>query len=120
MLRDINALKEILQRYDGRAWLKELVQDADDAGATRLEIGWVHALRGAAHPLLRGKPAVFVFNDGPFKADDAVAIHQLGLSNKSADRATIGCFGLDPKSIFHWCEAYFYLSSGHPSFSAWK
>ena len=120
VLRDINALKEILQRYDGRSWFKELVQNADDAGATRLEIGWVHGLTGVRHPLLRGGPAVFVLNDGPFTAADAVAIHQLGLSDKSADKATIGRFGLGLKSIFHWCEAYFYLSSGHPSFSRSK
>ena len=118
VLRDINHLKEILQRYEGRAWLKEVVQNADDAGANRLDLGWVSRLPGTVHPLLRSGPAVFVLNDGPFTARDAVAIHQLGLSDKASDRSSIGRFGLGLKSLFHWCEAYFYLSSGHSSFAA--
>ncbi len=117
VLRDINSLKEILQRYEGRAWLKEVIQNADDAGATQLDLGWVSRLPGTSHPLLRGGPAVFVLNDGPFTARNAVAIHQLGLSDKASDRSSIGRFGLGLKSLFHWCEAYFYLSSGHPTFA---
>jgi len=117
VLRDINNLKEILERYEGRAWFKEVVQNADDAGATRLDVGWVSRLPGISHPLLRGGPAVFVLNNGPFTARDAVAIHQLGLSDKASDRSSIGRFGLGLKSLFHWCEAYFYLSSGHSSFA---
>ncbi len=68
VLRDINHLKEILQRYEGRAWFKEVVQNADDAGATRLDLGWVARLPGISHPLLRGGPAVFVLNNGAFTA----------------------------------------------------
>ena len=117
VLRDINHLKEILQRYEGRSWFKEVVQNADDAEATRLDLGWVSHLRGVSHPLLRGGPAIFVLNNGPFTARDAVAIHQLGLSDKASDRSSIGRFGLGLKSLFHWCEAYFYLSSGHSSFA---
>ena len=47
------------------AVIKELIQNADDARATRLELGWSRGLKGADHPLLRG-PAVFVLNDGPY------------------------------------------------------
>ena len=42
---------------------------------------------------------------------------KLGSSDKNADGASIGRFGLGMKSLFHWCEAFFYLSSGDSSFS---
>ena len=48
--------------------LKELVQNADDAGAKCLAFGY-HAGHGVAadHMLLQG-PALWVLNDGRFKA----------------------------------------------------
>lgn len=54
--------------------LKELVQNADDAGAKSLAFGF-HAGHGAAadHMLLKG-PALWVLNDGRFEAIDRRAI----------------------------------------------
>ena len=67
---------------DGRTLFRELVQNADDAGATRLELvvlerGWPHA----HNTLLRG-PALLVANDGGFPKRDGAALHTLMLDHR--------------------------------------
>ncbi len=111
-LADINMIRDNLRdRYkNGFPVIKELVQNANDALATQLDIGWVKNVPEADHLLLKG-PALFVINNGPFKNKDAKAIREMGLSNKMNERSSIGRFGLGLKSIFHLCEAFFYLSS---------
>ena len=57
----------------GRTLVRELVQNADDAKATRLtfvlcETGWADA----TNPLLRG-PALVVVNDGEFQREIRMA-----------------------------------------------
>ncbi len=91
--------------------LKELVQNADDAGATSLAFGF-HAGHGVAanHMLLKG-PALWVLNDGRFKESDRRAIRSFGLNAKAGDSGAIGKFGLGMKSVFHLCESFFYLAS---------
>ena len=91
--------------------LKELVQNADDAGAKSLAFGY-HAGHGAAaeHMLLKG-PALWVLNDGMFKGSDRRAIRSFGLNAKAGDSGAIGKFGLGMKSVFHLCESFFYLAS---------
>ncbi len=111
ILSQISQLRDVLQRYHGFAVIRELIQNADDARATRLDLGCIGPLADADHPLLNGGPALFVLNDGPFTPDNARSIKQLGLSNKAGDAATIGKFGLGLKSIHHLGEVYFYLSS---------
>lgn len=107
----LNIIRENLNdRYHkGFPILKELVQNADDAGATQLHFGWVNALVGVEHPLLGG-PALFVVNDGAFTATDGEAIDCIGLSSKTGNKVAVGKFGLGLKSIFHICEAFFYVA----------
>jgi hypothetical protein len=110
-LSDVQQIRDLVQRYHfGFPIIKELLQNADDAGATRLEIGWQPGLPQARHPLLDG-PALFVLNNGPFTAKNAEAIEHIGLSDKGSQRAAIGKFGFGLKSVFHLCEAFFYLYS---------
>src|SRR5262249_51101866 len=66
------------------------------------------------HPLLR-TPALFLVNNGEFTEDDARAIVEIGHSAKSNDTSKIGRFGLGMKSLFHICEALFFLSSDLPN-----
>lgn len=107
----INIIRENLNdRYrKGFPILKELVQNADDANATQLNLGWVTSLDGVQHPLLGG-PALFVVNDGAFKAEDGEAIDCIGLSSKAGSKFSVGKFGLGLKSIFHVCESFFYIA----------
>ncbi len=93
---------------DGFSIVKELVQNADDAGATKLHIGVHDNLSGSDHPLLRS-PGLFVVNDGPFEPHDADNLRRFGINTKALDSAKIGKFGLGLKSIFHLCEAFFFL-----------
>ncbi len=108
----INTIKQNLaDRYhDGFSILKELVQNADDAGATQVDIAWIPGRMGPnLHPLMGG-PAVLVLNNGRFTKSDEESIRHMGLNDKQAEKASIGKFGLGLKSIFHWCEAFFYAA----------
>src|SRR5712664_926142 len=102
-LADINLIRQNLEdRYrDGFAVLKELVQNADDAAATTLDLGWTQSLPLAGHPLLSRCPALFVRNNGPFEQRHAKGLHQLGLSEKGSEAPSIGKFGLGLESVFH-------------------
>ena len=63
---------------------------------------------GAPHPLLKGR-GLWVFNDGEFKQGDAVDLRSFGIASKAGDTGAIGKFGLGMKSVFHLCEALFYV-----------
>ncbi|MCP2015918.1 hypothetical protein L1280_003101 [Deinococcus sp. HSC-46F16] len=99
--------------------IKELLQNADDSGATRVVIGCSDGLPQAAHPLLRG-PALFSVNDGPFRPEDARAIITLGLSTKGGDASTVGKFGLGLKSAFYLAEALFFMDSRLDPEEVWR
>ena len=103
----------LIDRYPRESISKELLQNAEDARASAIHLGWSPGLPEACHQLLKG-PALFTLNDGLFDARDAEAICQFGLNYKAADRTSIGKFGLGLKSVFHLCEAFFYLSSTLP------
>ncbi len=104
----------LIDRYSPRSILKELLQNADDAGARTVVVGWTPGPGGnPAHQLLHD-PALFVVNDGKFTDEDARAICQFGQNYKYGEKALIGKFGLGLKSVFHLCEAFFYLSSMRP------
>ena len=110
-LDDIAQLQRLLtDQYDPASISKELVQNADDARARELHFGCWRGWPDDPHPLLRG-PAILVLNDGPLRAEHLEAIQSLGLGSKGGDSAAIGKFGLGMKSIFHLCEAFFYLAS---------
>ena len=108
----LNIIRQNLNdRYHrGFPVIKELIQNADDAKATRFDFGLSPGLPHASHPLLQ-RPGLFVINDGGFTERDTAAINSIGLSSKPADHAAIGKFGLGLKSVFHFCEAFFYLHS---------
>jgi hypothetical protein len=90
--------------------LKELIQNADDAEATHVVFALIPGLSEARHPLLQGD-ALCIINNGRFETKHDRGIRSYGLSNKVADRTAIGKFGLGMKSVFHFCEAFFFL--GH-------
>jgi hypothetical protein len=101
----------LVDRYQPEAIVKELIQNADDAKASKVVIGFAPAgLPSARHPLLKG-PAVFVWNDGRLTEADAANLRRFGSNAKYGEKTTIGKFGLGLKSVFHLCEAFFFLSS---------
>ncbi len=105
--RIVNDLRDRYQ--SGFPIIKEIIQNTDDSHSKRLDFGWVRGLPNAQHPLLNG-PALFFINNGRFKRSDAQAIRRFGDSEKEGEQTAIGKFGLGQKSIFHLCEAFFYLA----------
>lgn len=87
---------------------KELLQNADDAGANFVHFGISDGFAQAGHPLLRS-PALYVINDGPFEPQDEQNILRFGENSKSLDSDKIGKFGLGLKSLFYLGEAFFYF-----------
>jgi len=108
----VNNIKSLLrERYkQGFPIIKEIIQNANDGRATNLEFGIVQGFRDAVvHPLLR-VPALFFLNDGTFIKSDKEAIRCFGIDANANDKGKIGKFGLGQKSIFHFCEAFFYIA----------
>lgn len=107
----VNLIADNLRdRYQtGFPVLKELIQNTDDAPATELHYGLSSGLPSAIHPLLKG-PGLFLINNGEFKPSDARGIRSFGQNSKAADQASIGKFGLGMKSVFHFCETFFFLA----------
>ncbi|MBM9538484.1 sacsin N-terminal ATP-binding-like domain-containing protein [Desulfobulbus alkaliphilus] len=74
-----------------------------------LDFGLSAGIPSAEHPLLKG-PALYFINNGNFKDEDNTTILSFGLNRKAAEQGAIGKFGLGMKSVFHFCEAFFYLA----------
>ena len=107
----VNLIADNLRdRYDnGFPILKELIQNADDAKARTLIFGRHPGFPDSSQPLLRG-PGLWCFNDGEFKQGDAEGLRSFGIGGKAGDADAIGKFGLGMKSVFHLCEALFYVA----------
>ena len=96
----------LLDRYDsGYSILKELLQNADDAGAHRFRLDARAGWPNAENPLLRG-PGLLIVNDGEFNQKDQEGILSFGESVKVTDDAAIGKFGFGQKAVFHLCDAF--------------
>jgi len=122
----VNQIQLLLEeRYkEGFPIVKEILQNANDGGATRLDIGITPGIDGetkSVHPQLK-EPALFFVNNGSFRDSDAQAIGWIGVDFNAGNSAKIGKFGLGQKSVFHFCESFFYvahskdLSEGSASF----
>jgi hypothetical protein len=110
---DIANIRTALKGYGtGFPIAKELIQNAEDAGASYIHLGWHPGLatHENVHPLLK-VPALCMVNDGPFEEKHREAICRLGLGTKAGDKQAIGRFGLGLKSVFHLSEAFFFMAS---------
>lgn len=108
----VNTIKNLLkERYkQGFPIIKEIIQNANDGQATTLDFGVVKGLGDSVnHPLLK-TPALFFLNNGTFSKSDREAISCFGIDANAKDRGKIGKFGLGQKSVFHFCEAFFYIA----------
>ncbi|MEG4306272.1 sacsin N-terminal ATP-binding-like domain-containing protein [Microcoleus sp. D3_18a_C4] len=103
----IARLRGIIRDYpEGVGIIKELIQNADDAKATRVEI----TLDWRNHPVkqlpddrmvqLMG-PAMLVYNDRVFADKDFESIRSLGQSEKARDLQKTGRFGVGFNAIYH-------------------
>ena len=113
-----NSLRRLLDSYPfDHEILKELIQNADDAGASQIhfvtdmrqhsdrrvfELSW-RPLQG---------PALCVFNDQPFGDADLEGIQRFGEGSKTADPAATGQYGVGFSSVYHLTDVPLLLTSG--------
>ncbi|XP_052421606.1 sacsin-like, partial [Carassius gibelio] len=115
----IDYLKEILRRYpDGGQILKELIQNAEDAGAST--VVFIHDERHyGTHSLWTeelGKyqgPTLYAFNDAAFTDEDWEGIQRVGRSIKQDDPTKVGRFGIGFNSVYHITDLPCVFSSEH-------
>ena len=94
--------------YTPSTVIRELFQNADDAGAKRLVIGFHPGL--PAHPeAIRRRPGLVVMNNGPVSPEDVVYLRHVKANQRASDPYTIGRFGIGKVALFNWADAYFRL-----------
>lgn len=109
-------IKQLIRNYTrGLGLLKEFLQNADDAGATRVDvwIDWTDRRDRPAHmPDTRmqdfGGPALLIANDRGFTARDIDAIQRIGEGSKALTGTKTGRFGLGFNTAYNITD--------HPSF----
>ncbi|XP_051565732.1 sacsin [Myxocyprinus asiaticus] len=115
----IDYLKEILRRYpDGGQILKELIQNADDAGASA--VVFIHDERHYGTQSLWSEelrkyqgPSLYAFNDAAFTEEDWEGIQRVGRSIKQDDPTKVGRFGIGFNSVYHITDLPSVFSSKH-------
>ena len=111
-------IKNILHDYPLDAtFLKELIQNADDAKATKMCVILDKRTHGHKRVLsenwsdLQG-PALLVWNDAEFTENDLKGIQQLGLGSKRDDSESIGQFGIGFNVVYHITDCPSFITGG--------
>ena len=97
--------------------LKELLQNADDAKATKMHVILDMREHSKEHLLsenwseLQG-PALLVWNDSVFSEKDLIGIQRLGLGSKRSDSETIGQYGIGFNAVYHLTDCPSFLTGG--------
>ncbi|XP_022102271.1 sacsin-like [Acanthaster planci] len=104
----VNAIKQNLDMYKNNDVFKELIQNADDAGATevRFLFDWRSNEKTASALLSEGMktchgPALWAYNDARFSRHDIRNICSVAAQSKKHQTDKIGRFGLGFTSVYH-------------------
>ncbi|CAH1272310.1 SACS [Branchiostoma lanceolatum] len=100
-------IKGILESYStGLDIFKELLQNADDAGAT--EVKFIFDTRRHSDKKIFDRewkhlqgPALLVYNNTTFNKSDIKAIQKIGKGNKQEKSSAIGQFGIGFNAVYH-------------------
>ncbi|XP_078349603.1 sacsin-like isoform X1 [Oculina patagonica] len=117
-------LKRVLEGYpDGGQILKELIQNADDAGATEVKFLFdsrdnafgTSSLVNVGLSKFQG-PALYVYNNGLFKEQDWAGIESIMQGSKKMDPVSAGRFGVGFNSVYHVTDLPSVVSDHHIAF----
>lgn len=109
-------LKHILEMYaDGPGILYELVQNAEDAGASEVIFLLDKTQYGTSSVLSPEMadwqgPALYCFNDSVFSSQDLYAISRIGQESKLEKPFAIGRFGLGFNCVYHFTDLPMFVS----------
>ena len=98
--------------------LKELLQNADDAKASKMHVILDMRTHSNEHLLsdtwedLQG-PALLVWNNSVFSDSDLEGIQRLGLGSKRSDSETIGQYGIGFNAVYHLTDCPSFLTGGN-------
>ena len=114
-------LSRLLEDYsDGFAVPKELIQNADDAGATEVSFLYDERANEGALTCLIDEgmkecqgPALWVFNDAEFKDEDFQNITKLNGGTKELYTDKIGKFGLGFNAVYNLTDVPMFLSRNY-------
>ena len=124
-------LNRLLEEYtDGFSVLKELVQNADDAGATEVRFLYDERANEDAMTCLIDEgmkgcqgPALWVYNDAQFNDEDFENIAKLNEATKEHETEKIGRFGLGFNAVYNLTDVpmfysrnYFVIFDPHTSY----
>ena len=112
-------IKNILQDYPlDVTFLKELLQNADDAKATKMCVILDKRTHGKDQILspewaeLQG-PALLVWNNKDFTDEDLEGIQKLGLGSKQVNTESIGQFGIGFNVVYHVTDCPSFITRGN-------
>ncbi|CAN1168841.1 SACS [Linum perenne] len=112
-------IREVLLNYpEGTTVLKELIQNADDASATKVRLCLdrrIHATQTLLSPSLSQwqGPALLAFNDAVFTEEDFVSISRIGGSAKHGQAWKTGRFGVGFNSVYHLTDLPSFVSGNY-------
>ncbi|KAJ4466248.1 hypothetical protein J3R30DRAFT_3588632 [Lentinula aciculospora] len=110
-----SAIKGILDSYPSNSILREILQNSDDAGATKQIFILDHRQHGTetvvetALERTQG-PALLALNDSIFTESDWEAVRTIHGSNKTADETKTGKYGLGIRACYHVTDNIHILS----------
>ncbi|XP_048259571.1 sacsin-like [Haliotis rufescens] len=111
-------LNGILRGYtDGFSVPKEIIQNAEDAKATKVMFLYDERHNSSARTSLMNKgmeslqgPALWSYNDAQFTEDDFLNIQDLGGATKEDDATKLGRFGLGFNSVYNLTDVPSFIS----------
>ncbi|XVE66342.1 hypothetical protein DITRI_Ditri08aG0072500 [Diplodiscus trichospermus] len=109
-------IREVLLNYpEGTTVLKELIQNADDAGATRVRLCLDSRPHGSDSLLSDSLaqwqgPSLLAYNDAVFTEEDFVSISRIGGSSKHSQAWKTGRFGVGFNSVYHLTDLPSFVS----------
>ncbi|XP_076890119.1 uncharacterized protein LOC143541094 [Bidens hawaiensis] len=109
-------IREVLLNYpEGTTVLKELIQNADDAGATKVRLCLdrrTHSTDSLLSPKLAQwqGPALLAYNNAVFTEGDFASISRVGGSGKQSEAWKTGRFGVGFNSVYHLTDLPSFVS----------